>query len=93
MGQAGGTHRSGGAWGSRPSSVAPHGEDLLFLVLSPVPCPCCPRCARREVRLICPQTFPCPGEESPPGESLSLQLLVLFKGIRAKLTLQFATQK
>lgn len=35
----------------------------------------------------------CPGKESPPGESLSLQLLVLFKGIRAKLTLQFATQK
>lgn len=49
------------------------------LVLSP--------CARQEVRLICP------GKGSPPGVSLSLQLLVLFKGIRAKLTLQFATQK
>lgn len=40
-----------------------------------------------------PTDLPCPGKESPSGESLSLQLLLLFKGITAKLTLQFATQK
>lgn len=41
-----------------------------------------------------PADLPVPwGKESPPEESLSLQLLLLFKGIRAKLILQLATQK